>query len=89
MKAKDKRIRTTNELLAGIKVLKLYSWEKSFEEKVTVCNYVHVVYIRIVCFHLQIPKTPKCMLVAKVTALYIYIYMCVYMYMYVTGGKIS
>ena len=76
MKAKDKRIRTTNELLAGIKVLKLYSWEKSFEEKVTVCNYVHVVYIRIVCFHLKIPKTPKCMLIAKVHDRIVHVHVC-------------
>ena len=30
MKNKDKRIKTLNELLSGIKVIKLYAWEKSF-----------------------------------------------------------
>ena len=31
---KDKRVRTTSEILAGIKVLKLYSWENAFTDKV-------------------------------------------------------
>ena len=31
---KDKRVRTTSEILAGIKVLKLYSWEDAFTDKV-------------------------------------------------------
>ena len=30
---KDKRVRTTSEILAGIKVLKLYSWENAFTDK--------------------------------------------------------
>ena len=30
MKNKDKRIKLMNELLGGIKVIKLYGWEKSF-----------------------------------------------------------
>ncbi|XP_059143447.1 multidrug resistance-associated protein 1-like isoform X2 [Physella acuta] len=35
MKTKDKRIKIMNEILNGIKVLKLYAWEKSFQQKVT------------------------------------------------------
>ena len=31
---KDLRIKLMNEILNGIKVLKLYAWEKSFEEKI-------------------------------------------------------
>lgn len=31
MKKKDERIRTMNEILSGIKVLKLYAWETSFQ----------------------------------------------------------
>ena len=31
---KDKRVRITSEILAGIKVLKLYSWENAFTDKV-------------------------------------------------------
>ena len=43
MQEKDKRIETVNEVLSGIKVLKLYSWENSFEEKVMVSSIqVHV-----------------------------------------------
>ena len=41
MKEKDKRVRTVNEVLSGIKVLKLYSWENSFESKVS--DVAHVI----------------------------------------------
>ncbi|XP_064490246.1 multidrug resistance-associated protein 1-like [Ornithodoros turicata] len=34
MKQKDKRIKIMNEILGGIKVLKLYAWEKSFRGRV-------------------------------------------------------
>lgn len=34
MKYKDARIKLMNEILNGIKVLKLYAWESSFAEKV-------------------------------------------------------
>lgn len=34
MKNKDERIKLMNEILSGIKVLKLYAWEPSFEEQV-------------------------------------------------------
>ncbi|KAG8247448.1 Canalicular multispecific organic anion transporter 1 [Homalodisca vitripennis] len=35
MKYKDERIKIMNEVLSGIKVLKLYAWEPSFEQKIT------------------------------------------------------
>ncbi|KAJ6635067.1 Multidrug resistance-associated protein 1, partial [Pseudolycoriella hygida] len=35
MGVKDERVKSMNEILAGIKVLKLYAWEPSFEEIVT------------------------------------------------------
>lgn len=34
MKNKDERVKLMNEVLSGIKVLKLYAWEPSFEEQV-------------------------------------------------------
>ena len=34
MKSKDNRIKLMNEILNGIKVLKLYAWELAFKEKV-------------------------------------------------------
>lgn len=34
MKHKDDRIKLMNEILNGIKVLKLYAWEVSFKEKI-------------------------------------------------------
>uniref|UniRef100_A0A2C9K9A9 ABC-type glutathione-S-conjugate transporter n=1 Tax=Biomphalaria glabrata TaxID=6526 RepID=A0A2C9K9A9_BIOGL len=35
MKTKDRRIKIMNEVLNGIKVLKLYAWEDSFQRKIT------------------------------------------------------
>lgn len=34
MKNKDDRVKLMNEILGGIKVLKLYAWEPSFESQV-------------------------------------------------------
>lgn len=34
MKNKDERVKIVNEIISGIRVLKLYAWEKSFEEQV-------------------------------------------------------
>ena len=34
MGLKDERLKVMNEVLNGIKVLKLYAWETSFKEKV-------------------------------------------------------
>lgn len=34
MKNKDERVKVMNEILSGIRVLKLYAWEKSFEDQV-------------------------------------------------------
>lgn len=34
MKIKDERVKLTNEILNGIKVLKLYAWEPSFEKQI-------------------------------------------------------
>lgn len=35
MKVKDERVKSMNEILSGIKVLKLYAWEPSFEKLIT------------------------------------------------------
>ncbi|KAH9503701.1 Multidrug resistance-associated protein 1 [Bulinus truncatus] len=34
MEFKDKRLKTMNEMLTGIKIVKLFAWEKSFEKKI-------------------------------------------------------
>ncbi|EEB15150.1 multidrug resistance protein, putative [Pediculus humanus corporis] len=34
MKYKDERVKLTNEVLGGMKVIKLYAWEPSFEEQI-------------------------------------------------------
>ena len=36
MVSKDKRVRTMAEVLSGMKVLKLYSWEDAFKDKVNI-----------------------------------------------------
>ncbi|XP_035828954.1 multidrug resistance-associated protein 1 [Aplysia californica] len=35
MKLKDRRVKLITDVLSGIKVLKLYAWEESFEEKIS------------------------------------------------------
>ena len=35
MKNKDQRTKTMDEILNGMKILKLYAWEMSFQDKVT------------------------------------------------------
>ncbi|XP_076816557.1 multidrug resistance-associated protein 1-like isoform X1 [Clavelina lepadiformis] len=42
MKYKDKRIKLMNEILNGIKVLKLYAWEPSFEEQVLIIRKIEL-----------------------------------------------
>ncbi len=34
MAVKDERIKVTNEVFSGVKIIKLYAWERSFEEKI-------------------------------------------------------
>lgn len=34
MEYKDQRIKLTSEILSGMKILKLYAWEKSFEQQI-------------------------------------------------------
>ena len=34
MKHKDSRIKTINEILQGMKIIKLYGWEPSFQDQV-------------------------------------------------------
>lgn len=44
MKYKDDRMKLMNEILNGIKVLKLYAWESSFEKMVTlIYTYMHTI----------------------------------------------
>ena len=38
MKNKDKRVKLMNEILGGVKVLKLYGWEPSFMKQVQYSN---------------------------------------------------
>ena len=34
MKNKDERVKLVNEVLSGIKILKLYAWEEAFKKKI-------------------------------------------------------
>ncbi|XP_077296379.1 multidrug resistance-associated protein 1-like [Arctopsyche grandis] len=46
MACKDQRLKTINEILNGIKVLKLYAWEPSFEEQVTKIRNEEIQYLK-------------------------------------------
>jgi ABC-type bacteriocin/lantibiotic exporter with double-glycine peptidase domain len=46
MEEKDKRIRVMNEILNGIKVLKLYAWENSFKDYVMNFRSKEMKYLR-------------------------------------------
>ena len=46
MKLKDERIKMVNEVLNGVKVLKLYGWEPSFLKKMSDIREREVVYIK-------------------------------------------
>ncbi|KAK7488019.1 hypothetical protein BaRGS_00020764, partial [Batillaria attramentaria] len=46
MKLKDDRVKLMNEVLTGIKVLKLYAWEPSFQEKVSEIRHQELMVLR-------------------------------------------
>ncbi|CAH1780875.1 unnamed protein product [Owenia fusiformis] len=50
MKLKDMRLKLTNELLNGIKVIKLYAWEGAFMDRVLNVRQKEIVTIRIAAF---------------------------------------
>ncbi|EGT53593.1 hypothetical protein CAEBREN_25075 [Caenorhabditis brenneri] len=49
MKIKDERTKLSNEMLNGIKVVKLYAWEESFEEQINKLRAKEVKMLRNVC----------------------------------------
>lgn len=46
MKIKDERVKLTNEILNGIKVLKLYAWEPSFEKQIVDTREIEIKTLR-------------------------------------------
>ncbi|XP_062521920.1 ATP-binding cassette sub-family C member 3-like isoform X2 [Corticium candelabrum] len=46
MELKDKRIKVLNEIFSGIKVIKLYAWEKSFLSVITNIRHQELHYLR-------------------------------------------
>lgn len=50
MKFKDQRMRLMNEILSGIKVLKLYGWEPSFEESVQAIRAKELLKLRHIAY---------------------------------------
>jgi len=46
MTLKDERIKLTNEVLSGIKVLKLYAWEPSYEKQIDAIRQKELVLLR-------------------------------------------
>ncbi|XP_046552046.1 multidrug resistance-associated protein 1-like [Haliotis rubra] len=51
MKLKDARIRLMSEVLNGIKVLKLYAWELSFQEKVLVIRRQELALLKKIAYY--------------------------------------
>lgn len=46
MKVKDERVKSMNEILSGMKVLKLYAWEPSFENLIKDIRERELVFLR-------------------------------------------
>lgn len=46
MKVKDERVKSMNEILGGMKVLKLYAWEESFEDLIKDIRERELVFLR-------------------------------------------
>lgn len=46
MKVKDERVKSMNEILSGMKVLKLYAWEPSFENLIHDIRERELVFLR-------------------------------------------
>lgn len=46
MRVKDERVKSMNEILSGMKVLKLYAWEPSFEKLITDVREGELVFLR-------------------------------------------
>ncbi|XP_037524946.1 multidrug resistance-associated protein 1 [Rhipicephalus sanguineus] len=46
MEQKDRRIKLLNEMLAGIKVLKLYAWETAFQKRVQNLRNQELIYLK-------------------------------------------
>jgi len=46
MRHKDRRIRLMNEVLNGVKVIKLYAWEDHFQEDVSTIRQKELVTLR-------------------------------------------
>lgn len=46
MKNKDIRVRTVNEIFNEIKILKMYAWEKQFEERAVAMRHDEVGCLR-------------------------------------------
>lgn len=46
MKVKDERVKSMNEILSGMKVLKLYAWEPSFEDLIDEVRERELIFLR-------------------------------------------
>lgn len=46
MKVKDERVKSMNEILSGMRVLKLYAWEPSFEQLITDIRERELLFLR-------------------------------------------
>lgn len=46
MKLKDERVKSTNEVLSGMKILKLYGWEQAFIDKINVIRNKELINLK-------------------------------------------
>ncbi len=53
MKVKDARVKQTNEILSGIKVLKLYAWEQYFMQKLQAIREIEIGFIKMSAYLLS------------------------------------
>ena len=51
MKEKDKRVKLINEILNGIKVLKLYAWENSFKDQIIGFRYKEIESLKSIAYY--------------------------------------
>jgi hypothetical protein len=69
MKEKDVRVKKMNELLQGMKILKLYAWEQSFLDEVDSIRQEEHSPDLFLKFGLEEERLPVCMLAVTVSGL--------------------
>jgi len=82
MKQKDMRLKTMNEVLSGIKVLKLYAWEPSFERDIMVYREKELNGIRSINYFNALGAMCWLLTPYLVYLVYIYMYILIIIHLY-------